>query len=85
MEKPSFFWFRRDLRLMDNVGLAKALDQNKSVIPVFIFDKNILSELPNNDARVSFIHQLLEKINVELNTINSSLLIKFGNPEKIWE
>lgn len=55
------FWFRRDLRLEDNVGLFYALNSDTSVLPIFIFDESILSQLPKDDARVSFIHQQLEK------------------------
>ncbi|MEO9892624.1 deoxyribodipyrimidine photo-lyase [Aurantibacter sp.] len=59
----SLFWFRRDLRLEDNVGLTHALKGNYPVLPIFIFDKNILSKLPRDDARLNFIYDTLEKIN----------------------
>jgi deoxyribodipyrimidine photo-lyase len=50
-------WFRRDLRLQDNVALYHALSENASVLPVFIFDEEILSKLENkSDRRVDFIH-----------------------------
>ena len=41
-EKVSIFWFRRDLRLHDNHGLSEALKGDYPVLPIFIFDKNIL-------------------------------------------
>ena len=44
-EKVSIFWFRRDLRLHDNTGLYHALKSGNKVLPIFIFDKNILSDL----------------------------------------
>ncbi|MEN8912539.1 MAG: deoxyribodipyrimidine photo-lyase, partial [Polaribacter sp.] len=56
-EQIQLFWFRRDLRLNDNCGLFHALDSGKKVLPIFIFDEDILSRLPDNDARVSFLHQ----------------------------
>ena len=40
------FWFRRDLRLDDNVGLYQALQNDAPVLPIFIFDKEILESLP---------------------------------------
>ena len=52
----NIFWFRRDLRIDDNVGFFHALNSNEEVLPIFIFDENILFELPKNDARVTFIH-----------------------------
>ena len=63
-EAISVFWFRRDLRLEDNVGLAMALKSGFKVLPIFIFDRNILSELPRNDARVHFIYENLVPIGV---------------------
>ena len=47
-QKITIFWFRRDLRLVDNSALYYALKENENVLPIFIFDKNILNELENN-------------------------------------
>ncbi len=80
-----FFWFRRDLRLQDNVGLYHALSQDEKVLPVFIFDTDIIEELPKDDARISFIYSELENIDKELKKANSSLLIKKGKPLEIWK
>ena len=80
-----FFWFRRDLRLEDNVGLFKALQSKYPVIPLFIFDTTILERLPNNDPRVGFIHESLAAINQKLHELGSSLLIRNGNPLQVWD
>ncbi|RZJ77044.1 MAG: deoxyribodipyrimidine photo-lyase, partial [Flavobacterium sp.] len=85
MKKPiNIFWFRRDLRLGDNAGLYHALKSDNPVIPLFIFDKNILDKLPKNDARVTFIYQTIEDIKETLQKKGSDLLVKYGKPEKIW-
>ena len=81
----SFFWFRRDLRLTDNIGLLQAHTAGDPVQPVFIFDSNILEELPKDDARVTFIHAQLEKIHQELEDRGSSLLVKKGKPKEVWK
>jgi len=58
--KINVFWFRRDLRLEDNAGLYHALKQGLPVLPIFIFDQNILDKLEDKaDARVDFIHQTI--------------------------
>ncbi|MEY4963803.1 MAG: hypothetical protein RLZZ323_1122 [Bacteroidota bacterium] len=80
----TFFWFRRDLRLDDNVGLFQALQSQCPVIPVFIFDETILERLPNDDVRVGFIHESLASINQKLQEVGSSLLVKKGKPIDIW-
>ncbi|MEI8136328.1 MAG: deoxyribodipyrimidine photo-lyase, partial [Bacteroidota bacterium] len=74
MNGITLYWFRRDLRLEDNAGLYHALKENKTVLPIFIFDKNILNQLEDkNDRRVDFIHQAITLINEELLSKESSL------------
>ncbi len=84
-QEISIFWFRRDLRLEDNAALFFALQSNYPVIPLFIFDEDILEKLPKNDARVDFIHETLSKINAQLQEIGSSLLVKKGKTKDIWQ
>jgi deoxyribodipyrimidine photo-lyase len=84
-QEVSIFWFRRDLRLEDNVGLFQALRSKYLVIPLFIFDDSILDSLPKNDARVGFIHESLSKINTQLQEIGSSLLVKKGITIDVWQ
>ncbi len=84
--KICVFWFRRDLRLKDNAALYHALKSNYKVLPLFIFDKNILDKLEDKtDARVSFIHQTIIEINEQLAKLNTSLLVKYGTPDIIWK
>lgn len=85
MKKVSVFWFRRDLRLEDNCALFHALNSEFEVLPVFIFDTEILSELPKNDARVQFIHQTLEKINIELQKVATSMYVLNNTAVNAWE
>ena len=83
--KISIFWYRRDLRLEDNTGLFKALNENKNILPIFIFDDAILDELPEDDARVNFIYESLAKINKQLNKHNTSLQILKGQIDDVWK
>jgi len=81
----NIFWFRRDLRLEDNCGLYHALNSGKQVLPIFIFDDDILSKLPSDDSRVTFIHQELENINNQLKKVGSSLAVFHGKPKEIHQ
>jgi deoxyribodipyrimidine photo-lyase len=81
----TIFWFRRDLRLDDNIGLYHALTSGDEVLPIFIFDKAILSQLPKDDARVTFIHDRLTTIQHQLKEIGKSLAVFHGNPIEIFE
>ena len=83
-EKVNIFWFRRDLRLDDNVGFYKALHGKFPVLPLFIFDTEILKDLPKDDARVTFIFETLQKMRDELQEYGSSLAIYHGKPQEVF-
>ncbi len=83
--KVNFFWFRRDLRLKDNKGLFEALITGIPVIPLFIFDTDILNELEDDDPRVNFIYDELFRINEQLKSSGASILIRHGKPLEVWE
>src|ERR1700748_2606656 len=82
----SVLWFRRDLRLYDNAGLYRALKSGNPVLPVFIFDKEILDELEDkNDARVTFIYETITSLSTELKKHDSSLLVLYDKAEHAWD
>lgn len=82
----NIFWFRRDLRLQDNAGLYQALKTYIPVVPVFIFDTNILDELEDkNDRRVEFIHAAILELRSQLAAIGSSLEVYHDSPEEIFK
>jgi deoxyribodipyrimidine photo-lyase len=84
-QQVSIMWFRRDLRLSDNAALYHALKSDHPVVPVFIFDRNILDRLPEKrDRRVEFIHGALQSMQHELSVLGSSLDVRYGFPEKEW-
>jgi deoxyribodipyrimidine photo-lyase len=86
--KPAvnIFWFRRDLRLQDNAGLYHALKDGNPVLPIFIFDRNILDELEDKtDRRVAFIHLALQELQQQLIKINSSLDVRYGTPIDVYK
>ena len=86
INKVSVFWFRRDLRLKDNVGLYHALSAGGSVLPIFIFDNNILSRLANQqDRRVDYIHQALTQLQQQLQAVGTCLQTFQGDPIEIFQ
>lgn len=86
MNTVNIFWFRRDLRLDDNVGFYEALKSDYPVLPIFIFDTEILDKLPKDDARVSFIHDTLQDMRQTLQDEHgSSIAIYHGKPEMIFK
>lgn len=80
MAKTTLFWFRRDLRWDDNVGLFHALKEAGPVQPVFIFDSEILSKLDDaSDARVTFIHETLQGLKKFFCEQGSDLVVRSGS------
>ncbi|WP_345275958.1 deoxyribodipyrimidine photo-lyase [Litoribaculum gwangyangense] len=86
MKEPlNIFWFRRDLRLDDNLGFYQALKSDYPVLPIFIFDSEILDKLPKDDARVTFIFNTLQKMRSTLQAEHSSSVAIFhGKPLEIF-
>jgi deoxyribodipyrimidine photo-lyase len=81
----SVCWFRRDLRLDDQAALFHALTGPFPVLPLFIFDDNILNQLDNKaDKRVDLIHQMLENLHMNLKLNGSGMMIRKGNPAEIF-
>ncbi|WP_293879236.1 MULTISPECIES: cryptochrome/photolyase family protein [unclassified Sphingobacterium] len=84
--KVTIFWFRRDLRLDDNSGLARALTIGIPVLPIFIFDEEILEQLEDKgDRRLHYIHQALTHINAVLQESGASLNTFYGKPINIFK
>lgn len=91
MSSPiAIHWFRRDLRLEDNAALYHALKSGHPVLGVFIFDQTILDQLTKNevspypDRRVQFIYQSLVRLQQQLRSLGSDLLVEYGVPLDIW-
>lgn len=80
----SLFWFRRDLRAYDNVGLSEALAAGGPVHCVFVFDQEILSALPSSqDRRVEFIWHSVLALQEELNAIGGTLHVLYGQAKQL--
>ncbi|WP_200975941.1 deoxyribodipyrimidine photo-lyase [Echinicola sp. 20G] len=85
-EKITLYWMRRDLRLEDNTALYYACQNEENVLPVFIFDSQILNELEDKkDARVEFILQELKKVNQSLQEKGSTILTRVGKPVEVFK
>ncbi|MDC0254323.1 DNA photolyase family protein [Bacteriovoracales bacterium] len=87
MKKPcSIFWFKRDLRVEDNIGLHYALKSGLPVVPIFIFDKVTLEKVKDKmDMKIQFIHNVLVELKKTLKAYKSDLLILFGTQDQVWK
>jgi deoxyribodipyrimidine photo-lyase len=79
-------WFRRDLRLQDNAALSEAAKSEFPILPVFIFDPNILDQLEDRtDRRVQFVHEALNKMDIQLKKLGSGIHFFYTRPKEAWK
>jgi len=79
----SIFWFRQDLRIKDNRWLFGCIEESKQVLPLFIFDQNILQSFPQKDNRLWFLVNALQHLEKDLKNIGWNLHIRKWNPEEV--
>ncbi len=78
--KTVVMWFRRDLRLNDNLALEAASQQNAHIVPVFCFDPMILASDSTHSPRLAFLLAGLRALDEALRQRSSRLLILKGKP-----
>ncbi len=82
----SIFIFRRDLRLEDNLGLLKALEETDEVLPIFIFTPEQVSKNKYKSSNaIQFMVECLSELDEELDKHNSSLNYFYGSSDIIIE
>ena len=74
------------MRLEDNAALWKALKSETPVLPIFVFDKDILSNLEDStDSRVTFLHRTIESLDQQLKQLGSGLKVFYSRPEEVMQ
>lgn len=76
-------WFRRDLRLSDNLALHAAAATGRRVMPVFIFDPALLRGERFSPARLMFMLRTLASLQDAIRQRGGKLVIRHGAPEKV--
>ena len=81
----TIFWHRRDIRFHDNAGLYHALKSGGKVLPIFIFDRNILDKLEERaDCRVEFIRNSVAELAERYRELGGDLKAYYGKPREVW-
>ena len=79
MPSPTIVWFRRDLRVHDNLVLAQAAADGP-VVCVFILDEQLLGNSPQRSA---FLVESLVDLDARLHELGSRLVVCPGDPFKV--
>ncbi|WP_411273438.1 cryptochrome/photolyase family protein [Daejeonella sp.] len=85
-QEISICWFRRDLRLNDNTAFYHALQSPYPVLPIFIFDPEILNKLADkSDKRIYFIYNTLQDLDTRCKEQGSSFYVIFDKVEDAFK
>lgn len=77
-------WLRRELRVQDNAALSAACAQAEQVVPLFVFDPDILGREDTGAARVAFLIDALSVLDANLRKLDGRLIVRQGKvPEQI--
>jgi len=82
MPNNTIFWFRRDLRVEDNIGLYNAVKDSEHLLPVFIFEDSILKTIKPDNQRFGFLIDALKRLDGQLSKKGSYLHVTRGQAEK---
>jgi len=78
----AIWWIRRDLRLTDNCALHAAANTAQQVIPLFIFDSQLLSSDYVGQKRHDFLIAGLHALDQDLRQLGSHLIVRQGKFSK---
>lgn len=76
------FWHRRDLRLVDNLGLAAGRDRTPNIVGIFCLDPGLLEDEAVAPARVAYMIGCLAELQARYTEAGGQLLIVQGDPSQ---
>lgn len=77
---PIIVWFRRDLRLDDNLALKTAVETDAPIVPLFINEPAPAPHLELGGAQKWWLHKTLEALAAKLNELGADLVLQSGDP-----
>jgi len=78
--KVALYWFRRAVRLTDNVSLTEAVQNSNHIVPVFILDPAILTHSSTGFTRTKFLFEALADVDANLRRQGGRLIVRYGKP-----
>ena len=76
------FWHRRDLRIVDNIGLNQAVQKGSKLVGVFCLDPQILERDDIAPVRVKYMMGCLQQLQKSYQEQGHQLFILQGKPEE---
>ena len=75
-------WLRRDLRLRDNRALTHAVEEQGSVVPVFVYSDSP-DDWPPGVAKKAWLARSLGRLDEQLRDVGLRLVLKEGDPADV--
>ena len=76
--KKVIHWFRRDLRVSDNVALSEAASRAEQVVPVFVLEDAFQTGPDVGAARAAFLLRSVDSLRKSLAVLGYPLVIRRG-------
>jgi deoxyribodipyrimidine photo-lyase len=73
-------WFRRGIRVDDNLALTAAVTEAEQIVPVFVLDPAILSRPDTGAVRTRFLFDSLRGLDQSLRQRGGRLIVRYGKP-----
>ncbi|KAA8497133.1 (6-4)DNA photolyase [Porphyridium purpureum] len=89
MTQPVLFWFRKSLRVHDNLALKRAVEyaaqHSATLVPVFVIDPHFVNPDKVGVVRMNFLLESLQDLSSTLQQHRAQqLLVLRGNPEQVF-
>jgi deoxyribodipyrimidine photo-lyase len=81
--KRVIVWFRKDLRLLDNPFLRKAIDVDAKILPVFIWNISEKNSWAPGEASKWWLQHALQSLDRNIQLRSGKLVILQGNPANV--
>mgnify|MGYP003326355319 CR=1 FL=1 len=79
------FWFKRDLRILDNEGLQRAIEAKTPLLLIYIFEPSLESNLHYHERHWNFIKQSIFELNQELKSYKTKVHCLSGEVTDVLE
>lgn len=76
--RPIIVWFRRDLRTDDHAALVHSAKQGAPLVPLFIFDTELIRASPSDGAAFNFQAEALAELDHKLHQLGGALITPHG-------
>lgn len=84
-QQANIFWFKRDLRLSDNLALSQCIKNSQNLILLYIYEPILLNDNHYSDRHFNFIKESIQDLNNQLKDCKSRVYTLTGDAIEIFK